>query len=73
MSVDQTYNLVAVGTGMLGLFAALVYLIRDPTRDLLESMATAVFIFMQSAIWGVEVYFWVMIVLRLLGRGGQVP
>lgn len=62
-------NLVAVAFGMTGFFIAFMIFLRRGDRDLLETFFSSAFVFIQAAMWGVEMFFIVTIILRLTGHG----
>ena len=66
--VETALNITAVIAGVLGFVLSILWF-RRRREDWPESVAMAVFVFMQCAIWAVEGFYWVTVVLRLTGHG----
>lgn len=69
MSVDALINTVALVVGVIGFVVSLVYFLRSKKKDRAESVAASLFIFLQCAMWGVEIVFVIMVFMRLTHHG----
>lgn len=64
--LEPTLNLFALVVGTVGFIVAMLYQRR--AKDRVNAVAMAFFVFMQSAMWGAEVFYVMTVVMRLSGH-----